>query len=174
MTAPGSGSLLLTVFNTASAQDAERDVTRCCASRSLAAAIVAGRPYADFDALDAAIDAEFARLGWPDITEALRGHPRIGDPGQAGWPNARSWSRAEQADALAAPPAVLGELAEGNRAYEERFGHVFLICATGLTAQEMLGQLRARLGNEPEAECRVVADELRKITRLRMRKLLGG
>jgi 2-oxo-4-hydroxy-4-carboxy-5-ureidoimidazoline decarboxylase len=164
MTAP----LLLTVFNTAGAGDAEGDVARCCASRAFAAAIVAGRPYDDFDALDAAIDTEFARLGWADVAEALREHPRIGDQAAAGW------SRAEQAGAAAAAPDVTAELAEGNRAYEERFGHVFLICATGLSGEQMLAALRYRLGNDPGEERRIVTDELRKITRLRMRKLLGG
>ncbi|MGH3155539.1 MAG: 2-oxo-4-hydroxy-4-carboxy-5-ureidoimidazoline decarboxylase [Streptosporangiaceae bacterium] len=168
MTPPGSASLLLAVFNTAAVGDAERDVARCCASRSLAAAIAAERPYDDFDALDAAIDAGFARLGWPDTAEALRGHPRIGDQDASGW------SRTEQAGAVSAAQDVADQIAAGNRAYEERFGHVFLICATGLTGEQLLAALRERLGNDPDTERRVAADELRKITRLRMRKLLGG
>jgi 2-oxo-4-hydroxy-4-carboxy-5-ureidoimidazoline decarboxylase len=168
MTGTGSAALLLAAFNTAATVDAERDATRCCASRPFAAAIAAGRPYADLDALDAAIDAEFGRLSWPDIAEAVQGHPRIGDPAAAGW------SRAEQAGAAAAAQDVAAGLAAGNQAYQDKFGHVFLVCATGLTAEQMLDRLRARLGNDPATERQIVADELRKITRLRMRKLLGG
>ncbi len=120
----------LAAFNAAAAGDAERDVARCCASRSFAAAIVAGRPYADERALSAAIDAGFTRLGWADIAEALADHPRIGGP-------AAGWSAAEQAGAAAAPPDAARELADGNRAYEQRFGHVFLVCASGLSAAEL-------------------------------------
>ena len=168
MTPPGSASLLLTMFNTAAPDDAERDVTRCCASRPFAEAIVAGRPYQDFDALDAAIDAGFTGLGWSDVAEALHDHPRIGDEAASGW------SRAEQAGAAAAPSDVAAALADGNRAYEDRFGHVFLICATGLSGEQVLAALRYRLGNDPAEEHRIVSDELRKITKLRLRKLLGG
>jgi 2-oxo-4-hydroxy-4-carboxy-5-ureidoimidazoline decarboxylase len=69
---------------------------------------------------------------------------------------------------------TLAALATGNGAYEERFGQVFLICATGLSATEMLAALRARLGNDAGTEAKIVRDELRKITGLRLRKLLGG
>jgi 2-oxo-4-hydroxy-4-carboxy-5-ureidoimidazoline decarboxylase len=168
MTGTGSAPLLLAAFNTAATVDAERDATRCCASRSFAAAIAAGRPYPDLDALDAAIDAEFGRLGWADVAEAVSDHPRIGDPAAAGW------SRAEQAGAAAAAADVAAGLAAGNQAYQEKFGHVFLVCASGLTAEQMLRQLEDRLGHDPATERRVVTDELRKITRQRMRKLLGG
>jgi 2-oxo-4-hydroxy-4-carboxy-5-ureidoimidazoline decarboxylase len=168
MTGTRSSSLLLAVFNTASASDAEDDVARCFASRSFAAAIAAGRPYDDFDALDAAVDAGFARVGWADVAEALRDHPRIGDQTASGW------SAAEQAGATSVGEDVADALTVGNRDYEDRFGHVFLICATGLTGGQMLAALRYRLGNDPAEERRIVTDELRKITRLRMRKLLGG
>lgn len=164
----GSSALLLAAFNTAAPVDAERDAARCCASHSFAAAIAAGRPYPDLDALDAAIDAEFGRLGWADVAEAVRDHPRIGDPAASGW------SRAEQSGAAAPPQDVAAALAAGNQAYQEKFGHVFLVCASGLTAGQMLAQLQARLGNDPDTERRIVTDELRKITRQRMRKLLGG
>ncbi|HEX4062143.1 MAG TPA: 2-oxo-4-hydroxy-4-carboxy-5-ureidoimidazoline decarboxylase [Streptosporangiaceae bacterium] len=168
MTPPGSTSLLLTVFNTAAAGDAARDVTRCCAARPFTETIVAGRPYQDFDALDAAIDTGFAGLVWLDVVEALNDHPRIGDQSASGW------SRAEQAGAAAAPADVTAAIADGNRAYEDAFGHVFLICATGLSGEQVLAALRYRLGNDPAEEHRIVTDELRKITKLRMRKLLGG
>ncbi len=166
MTHPATTSAALAAFNAAPAADAERDIARCCASRSLAAAIAAGRPYADAGALGAAIDAGFARLGWADIAGALADHPRIGGP-------AAGWSAGEQAGAAAAPPAVARELADGNRAYEQRFGHVFLVCASGLSAGQLLASLRARLPNDQETERSIVAEELRKITQLRMRKLLG-
>jgi 2-oxo-4-hydroxy-4-carboxy-5-ureidoimidazoline decarboxylase len=168
MTGTGSSSLLLAVFNTASASHAENDVARCCASPPFAAAIAAGRPYDDFDALDAAIDAAFAGLGWADVAEAVRDHPRIGDQAASGW------SSAEQAGVASAGPEVTEQLADGNALYQDRFGHVFLICATGLTGEQMLAALRYRLGNDRAEEQRIVTDELRKITRLRMRKLLGG
>jgi 2-oxo-4-hydroxy-4-carboxy-5-ureidoimidazoline decarboxylase len=158
----------LTGFNAAATADAERDVARCCGATAFVTAIVAGRPYVDFHELSVTIDAEFGNLGWADVTEALEGHPRIGERSAAGW------SKGEQAGALAAPERVAQELAEGNRIYEERFGHVFLVCASGLSGEQMLARLRARLANDPATERAVVTDELRKITHLRMRKLLGG
>ncbi|AWS41994.1 2-oxo-4-hydroxy-4-carboxy-5-ureidoimidazoline decarboxylase [Streptosporangium sp. 'caverna'] len=94
------------------------------------------------------------------------------EPGRSG--RESGWSRQEQSGVGAAGREVLEELAEGNRAYEERFGHVYLVCATGLSAEEMLARLRERLGNNEEAERDVVRAELAKITRLRLAKLLGG
>ena len=155
-------------FNTAPAQAAERDVLACCASRAFARAIADGRPYRDPAALLAAVDATFSTLTWDDIAESLNGHPRIGDRAAS-----RGMSAAEQSGAAAASDQVRQGLAEGNLAYEKRFGHIFLICASGLSGQEMLTRLRARLGNDQDAERVVVRAELLKITRLRMTKQLG-
>ena len=155
-------------FNAAPPQDAERTVLACCASRTFATAIAGGRPYPDPAALLAAVDAAFANLNWEDIVEAMSEHPRIGDRAVRG-----GMSAAEQSGAAAASDDVRQGLADGNLAYEQRFGHVFLICASGLSGQEMLDQLRARLDNDEEAERAVVRDELRKITRLRMTKTLN-
>jgi 2-oxo-4-hydroxy-4-carboxy-5-ureidoimidazoline decarboxylase len=158
----------LAAFNAASPQAAERDVLACCASRSFAKLIADGRPYRDPAELQAAVDAAFTTLSWDDIVESMNAHPRIGDrtPGHG-------WSAAEQSGAASASDQVRQALAEGNVSYEERFGHVFLICASGLSGQEMLTQLRARLGNDTGAERAVVRRELLKITRLRMTKLLS-
>ena len=156
-------------FNAAPAPDAERTALACCASRAFAAAITAGRPYPDAAALMTAIDTAFGALTWDDITESMDGHPRIGDRAVSG-----GMSAAEQSGAAAASDQIRQELADGNVAYEQRFGHIFLICASGLSGQEMLAQLRARLDNDEEAERTVVRAELRKITRLRMTKLLGA
>ena len=158
----------LSSFNAAPAQDAERDVLACCASSAFAKAIADGRPYRDPAALRAAIDAAFDALTWDDIVESMNGHPRIGDRAASS-----GMSAAEQSGAAAASDQVRQGLAEGNLAYEKRFGHIFLICASGLSGQEMLTRLRARLGNDQDAERTVVRAELLKITRLRMTKLLG-
>ena len=162
---PGS---TLAAFNAASPQAAERDVLACCASRSFAKLIADGRPYRDPAELQAAVDAAFSTLSWDDIVESMNEHPRIGERTPGG-----GWSAAEQSGAASAGDQVRQALAEGNVSYEQRFGHVFLICASGLSGQEMLTQLQARLGNDAEAERAVVRRELLKITRLRMTKLLN-
>jgi 2-oxo-4-hydroxy-4-carboxy-5-ureidoimidazoline decarboxylase len=158
----------LAAFNAASSEAAERDVLACCASSSFARMIVGGRPYPDQAALQDAVNVAFEALTWDDIVQSISAHPRIGDR-VAG----SGWSAAEQSGAASAGQAVRQALADGNLAYEQRFGYVFLICASGLSGQDMLDQLRARLGHDPEAERAVVREELLKITRLRLAKLLG-
>ncbi|NUR97122.1 MAG: OHCU decarboxylase, partial [Kribbellaceae bacterium] len=102
---------------------------------------------------------------------ALQAHPRIGDrPRGAG--TEASWSRSEQSG-VGDDAAVRQELAEGNRQYEDRFGRVFLICATGLSAEQMLGSLRTRLTNDDATEAAVVHEELRKIALLRLSKVVS-
>jgi 2-oxo-4-hydroxy-4-carboxy-5-ureidoimidazoline decarboxylase len=164
--APAAGAL--GSFNAVSARDAERDVLAYCASTAFAKAIAAGRPYRHPAALLAAVDAAIDALTWDDIVESMNGHPRIGDRAASS-----AMSAAEQSGAAAAGDQVRQGLAEGNLAYEDRFGHIFLICASGASGQEMLTRLRARLGNDQDAERTVVRAELLKITRLRMTKLLG-
>jgi 2-oxo-4-hydroxy-4-carboxy-5-ureidoimidazoline decarboxylase len=165
-TDPQAGALA--AFNTASPEAAERDVLACCESRSFARRIVDGRPYRDPAALQDAVTAAFEALTWDDIVESMNAHPRIGDRVRVG-----EWSAAEQSGAASAGETVRQALADGNLAYEERFGHVFLICAAGRSGQDMLDQLRARLGHDQDAERAVVREELLKITRLRLAKLLG-
>jgi 2-oxo-4-hydroxy-4-carboxy-5-ureidoimidazoline decarboxylase len=168
MANPSAPASTLAAFNAASPQAAERDVLECCASGSFAKLIADGRPYRDAAAVAAAVDAAFSVLSWDDIVESMNAHPRIGERAPGG-----GWSAAEQSGAASAGDQVRQALADGNVAYENRFGHVFLICASGLSGQEMLTQLEARLGNNTEAERTVVRQELLKITRLRMTKLLS-
>jgi len=129
--------------------------------------LVADRPYGSLAAAQAHSDEVLARLGWPDIEQALDAHPRIGDR-PAGSGTEAGWSREEQSAATGGAD----ELRAANVEYESRFGHVFLICATGRTSGEIRAELRARLGNEPDAERAVVRDELAKIVRLRLGKTL--
>lgn len=143
---------------------AERDLLACCASRRWADEILARRPYHDLAQLRGVSEMVLRALSWADVEEALAAHPRIGERA-AGESREAGWSRDEQAGATPNE-----DLVAGNRAYEERFGHVFLICATGLTGEEMLAALHARLGNDPEAERDVVREELRKIVDLRLGK----
>jgi 2-oxo-4-hydroxy-4-carboxy-5-ureidoimidazoline decarboxylase len=143
---------------------AQAALLSCCGSRAFAVAVAAGRPYPSADALLAAIDSAFARLTWPDVLEAMQGHPRIGDR-VTGVPAAEQSGVTDDSRAL---------LVAGNVEYEERFGHVFLICATGLSGADMLFALRERLKHDPGTERDVTARELLKITVLRARKLAGA
>jgi 2-oxo-4-hydroxy-4-carboxy-5-ureidoimidazoline decarboxylase len=161
----------ITWLNALSADDAERELRSCCAAAAWVRRVAAARPFADDAALTGAADAAFAELGRPDIEEALRAHPRVGDRPR-GLDRESSWSRGEQAGILDAAREVAHDLHEGNIAYEKRFGHVFLICATGLSAEQMLAALRDRLGNDEATERAVVRAELLKITHLRLAKLL--
>ncbi|MDX6391834.1 MAG: 2-oxo-4-hydroxy-4-carboxy-5-ureidoimidazoline decarboxylase [Streptosporangiaceae bacterium] len=140
-----------------------------CASIRWIERLVGGRPYESLEALTAASDAAIAALSWPDIEEALAAHPRIGDrtPGSS---REASWSRQEQAATAGAGGDVQARLRAGNAEYEERFGHVFLICATGRSATEMLSALDGRLGNDAAAERAIVRSELADIVRLRLAK----
>ncbi|WP_370949709.1 2-oxo-4-hydroxy-4-carboxy-5-ureidoimidazoline decarboxylase [Amycolatopsis sp. cg5] len=153
--------------------DAERDLLACCASPRWAGRVAARRPFTDVDALVKAGDAELATLEWDGIVEALSAHPRIGDRA-AGTGKEATWSRGEQAAAAESADDVKAQLAAGNAEYERRFDRVFLICATGLDASEILANLRVRLGNDDETEREVVRDELRKIVALRLRKLVAA
>jgi 2-oxo-4-hydroxy-4-carboxy-5-ureidoimidazoline decarboxylase len=152
----------LASFNAAPAADAEAEMLSCCGSRAFASAMAAGRPYASADALESAITSAFATLNWDDVLEAMSGHPRIGD-------RVAGASAAEQSGVTDASRAAL---VAGNIAYEERFGHVFLICASGLTGEEMLASLRERLTHDPRTERTFATRELLSITVLRVRKLV--
>lgn len=161
-------------LNALPAGEARAALLRCCGSSRWAEAMAAARPYPSGEALLAAADRVFSQLGRDDWLEAFAHHPRIGDRDalQARFASTRAWSTREQAGVATAEADVLDTLAHGNRAYEARFGHVFLVCATGKSAGEMLALLRARLPNAPDAELRVAAGEQAKITRLRLEKLL--
>ena len=166
----GAGGL--TWFNHLDRAGAEAALHGCCAARSWAGKVAAARPYATATALLETADAAVDALGRDGLTEALDAHPRIGERA-AGSGRDTAWSRREQAAASDAGAGVRDALATGNREYERRFGHVFLICATGRGAEEILANLRSRLGNDPDAEWDVVREELRAITALRLRKLLA-
>jgi allantoicase len=165
------------------ARRAAAELLACCGSRAWAAGVAAARPFGDAEALAAAADKVWVRLGPDDWLEAFAAHPRIGEraaaapdapaerPAASSAPAAPTWSAGEQAGVAEADQATLAELAAGNRKYEERFGHVFLVCATGRSAGELLAALRQRLGNDPATELRVAAEEQRKITHLRLEKL---
>ncbi|KAB2343266.1 2-oxo-4-hydroxy-4-carboxy-5-ureidoimidazoline decarboxylase [Actinomadura rudentiformis] len=159
-------------FNVLPVADAESELLTCCASRRWAAAVAGGRPFGDPAALLAAAARELAGLDWQDVLEALEAHPRIGER-VAGQDRESAWSRGEQSGMDAAAAELRAAMIEGNRAYEARFDHVFLICATGRSAAEMLGRLQARLGNDEDTERAVVRDELAKIVELRLTKLLN-
>ncbi len=147
--------------------DTARDAfTRCCGSRRWVAGMLARRPFASADELFAAADSIWAALERADYLEAFSHHPAIGASG------ARGFSAREQAQVAQAPAATLQELETLNRRYRERFGFVFLVCASGKSADEMLALLRARIDNPADVELRIAAGEQGKITRLRLEKLV--
>ena len=150
--------------------EALRELLACCASPRWAATVAGGRPYAGTDDVLAAGRAALDGLDWADVRAALDAHPRIGER-VASQGREADWSRREQAGAQDTDSATAAALVAANEAYEERFGHVFLISATGKSAGEMLAAARARLTNDDATERAVVKGELAKITRLRMERL---
>jgi 2-oxo-4-hydroxy-4-carboxy-5-ureidoimidazoline decarboxylase len=146
----------------------EADLRACCSAPAWSDAILAGRPYRDRAAVLAAADAAARALSWDDVMIALDAHPRIGEraPGRS---REAGWSRQEQS-AVSADEA----LREANRAYEKKFGHVFLIFASGRGKDEILAAARLRLANDDETERAIVTDELRKIALLRLERVLDA
>jgi 2-oxo-4-hydroxy-4-carboxy-5-ureidoimidazoline decarboxylase len=160
---------VLNDFNDIAPEEAKRRLLECFASTRWARQVADGRPYADVAALLDAAERAWADLTPSDWDEALRGHPRIGEGG-GGSPAA---SEREQQGVRVAGAAALAEMADGNRRYEARFGHVFLIAAAGKDAAEILAALRARMGNDPVTEAQVAAAEHRKIARMRLERMMG-
>ncbi len=162
-------------LNALSAEEARAELLRCCGASRWADAMVRARPFRDAAHVLAEGERLWATTGPEDWHEAFRHHPRIGDISRLRerFAATASWSSQEQGGVAGAQEAVLQGLAEGNRAYEERFGFIFLVCATGKSAAEMLALLHERMKNEPGHELRVAAAEQGKILRLRLEKLLA-
>lgn len=156
-------------FNSAPSDEVESVLFGCCSSREWAHALASQRPYASLEALYEAADAALDDLDGAEFDAALAGHPRIGE--RAGDAHSADSER-EQAGVSESSAATLAALAAGNREYEARFGHVYLVCADGRSGEELLAVLRERLGNDPQAEWDTTRAELRKINRLRLGRLI--
>jgi 2-oxo-4-hydroxy-4-carboxy-5-ureidoimidazoline decarboxylase len=166
--ARGSERISLAAFNGLAEAEASRLLTGCCAARRWVSQVAAGRPFESVDAVLQRSDAAVAGLTLADLEQALSGHLRIGE--RPGGDSGGSWR--EQSGVDRDDRALMRALADGNRDYEQRFGHIYLVCASGRSGAELLALLRGRLGNDPAAEWRVVRSELEKINRIRLARLL--
>ncbi|GGQ01872.1 2-oxo-4-hydroxy-4-carboxy-5-ureidoimidazoline decarboxylase [Streptomyces roseolilacinus] len=157
----------LTRFNTSADSDALAALHEVCASSAWGSRLLAQRPYATAEDLLLAGDAATAELSAEDLAEAMAGHPPIGRPKPGDPTSAR-----EQRGMAGASEELRAEMLELNLAYQERFGHVFLICATGRTGEQMRDALRERITHTPEREREIVRAELGRINRIRLTRLL--
>lgn len=153
-------------FNALPEKKAVGELLACCESKRWARRMAAARPFARRGEVFHAADAIWRALSESDWLEAFAAHPRIGE-------KAAGEAAREQAGTREAPARMLEALARANRDYEERFGHVFIVCATGRSAREMLDLCRRRLHNDAERELEIAAEEQRKITRLRLEKIFA-
>jgi 2-oxo-4-hydroxy-4-carboxy-5-ureidoimidazoline decarboxylase len=154
--------------------DLKAALSKCCGARAWINHLAAVFPVASRAQLLAAAEDAWYRCGEEDWREAFGHHPRIGDLGslREKYAGTRQWAAGEQAGVQHSSAEVLQQLAQGNRAYEEKFGYIFMVCATGKSAEEMLALLLARLPNPPEVEIQVAMAEQNKITLLRLEKLV--
>lgn len=163
-------------LNSLSQGEAREAFLRCCGSKRWVDGMLLKRPFKDEAALLAVADEVWQGLSKQDFLEAFSHHPRIGgkDALREKFAATRSWAQSEQAGAAQAAEDVLDSLTGANAQYEKRFGYIFIVCATGKTAEQMLDLLRARLSNGPEIELAMAAGEQAKITALRLKKLIEG
>ena len=167
-------------------ESAEAELHACCGSREWTKRMAARRPFRTLAHLIEAADETWRALGEQDWLEAFRAHPRIGErrSGRSEPPpppastrtmellESKRWAEQEQSRVQAADAVMIDSLSHGNREYEARFGHIFIVCATGKSASEMLAILEQRLTNDAATEVRIAAEEQRKITALRLEKLV--
>jgi OHCU decarboxylase len=166
---------VLARWNHAPGDAAAAQILPCCGSKRWAHEMAARRPFKDEAALMAASDETWRGLNEADWIEAFNSHPRIGESKtQGGTQSSDAWSRQEQEKVTEAGDAVKIALADGNGAYEEKFGRIFIICATGKSAPEVLEILQRRLRNDAATELYEAAEQQRQITQLRLRKWLQG
>jgi 2-oxo-4-hydroxy-4-carboxy-5-ureidoimidazoline decarboxylase len=176
---------VLAQWNALPVEDAVKEILPCCGSIAWAGEMAARRPFPDVTTLLAASDETWSNLTAEDWMEAFRSHPRIGESGSAQFGSAQSgsvqsasvrsdtWSAQEQQKVAAADDAVKITLAEGNQEYEQRFRHIFIVCATGKSAPEILEILRRRLKNDEPTELREAAEQQRQIIHIRVKKWLS-
>jgi 2-oxo-4-hydroxy-4-carboxy-5-ureidoimidazoline decarboxylase len=164
----------LKLWNTLPEHDAVEEVLPCCGSHAWAIRLAGRRPLDDESSLVAASDEIWNDLAPQDWMEAFSRHPRIGErkaPSVASTQSA-GWSAQEQRNVADAEEFIQSALVEANRKYEKRFGRIFIVCATGKSAAQMLDILYRRLANDEATELREAAEEQRKITNLRLKKWL--
>jgi 2-oxo-4-hydroxy-4-carboxy-5-ureidoimidazoline decarboxylase len=168
-------SRVLSRWNLLPTDEAAKEILSCCGSRTWAKGMAASRPVQDVATLLATSDRIWRELSSADWLEAFHSHPRIGETRTAGEASDRSlgWSAQEQSHATESGDALKRALAEGNRDYERRFRRIFIICATGKSAEEVLLNLRHRLNNDEATELLEAAEQQRQIAQIRLRKWLA-
>jgi OHCU decarboxylase len=166
--------MTLMEFNALTSSYAEASLLDCCGSTRWAASVALRRPFATLEALRKAADSIWWNLKRADWLEAFSHHPQIGDKPESGSESARQWAEGEQTGARAATEDVKARLARANRAYFEKFGYIYIVCATGKSAEAMLAILNQRLQNDAPSEISIAAEQQRLITRIRLEKLLAG
>jgi allantoicase len=164
----------LASLNSLTAEDAATELRQCCGSRRWTEQMSSDRPYSSLEALLTHADQVWWALTPDDWLEAFRSHPKIGEKKAGNKVSAQSqqWSGQEQAGVTSASQQTVDSLAELNLAYEQKFGFIFIICATGKTSEEMLAALKERLQHDSDTELRLAAAEQAKIIELRLKKLL--
>jgi len=173
-------SQVLARWNGLPLEDAANEILPCCGSQGWAHRMAAQRPFLDVTALLAASDETWSNLTAADWMEAFRSHPRIGEslpaqsaPASSDSSLAKTWSEQEQRKVAASGEDLRIAMAKANQEYEQRFGHIFIVCATGKSAPEILEILRRRLRHDEDTELREAAEQQRQITRIRMGKWLS-
>ena len=167
--------MTLDELNSLSDARAREELARCCGATRWVDGMLARRPYGDREAVLALADEIWNGLGEADFREAFTHHPKIGDMEglRKKFASTADLAAGEQSGSVGASEEALQGLAQGNRDYEETYGFIFIVFATGKSAAEMLDILKSRLGNPPEKEIRIAAGEQAKITRNRIEKLLS-
>jgi len=161
-------------LNSLTADEAAKELLQCCGSKRWATEMASSRPFPSLETLITTANDIWSSLDRSDWLKAFRSHPRIGEKKAAGKVSeqSRQWSGQEQSGVANASEQTVSSLAALNRDYEQKFGFIFIICATGKSSEEMLVSLRERLQHDSAAELPVAAAEQSKITELRLKKLL--
>ncbi|HEY9717576.1 MAG TPA: 2-oxo-4-hydroxy-4-carboxy-5-ureidoimidazoline decarboxylase [Trichormus sp.] len=146
---------------------------KCCGSETWARAMAQSRPFTGADDVAQRAAEAFEKMNHADWMQAFGAHPRIGDMAslRKKYENTAEWANAEQSGVKGTGDAILRGLAQGNDDYEKKYGHLFIVCATGKSAGEMLDILKERLKNDTKTEFANAAEEQKKITLLRLEKL---
>jgi 2-oxo-4-hydroxy-4-carboxy-5-ureidoimidazoline decarboxylase len=168
--------MTLTEFNNLPRPEAAIALEKCCGAARWVELMMKGFPFAsEAELFEKAGETWFNECREQDRLEAFTHHPKIGDVESLGkkFAATKDWAGSEQSGVKRARPDTIIKLAEGNGAYEKKFGFIFIVCATGKTADEMLALLEQRLPNDYDTELKIAAAEQAKITRIRLEKLLA-